>query len=670
MTSLAQAIRTFQSSGTSREEFLALVDRALSHESSREDATTARLIAVLHEEQARTPLPSDMFAAVRKRIEHASLASHGATSDETRMQTFAADFGKGASPGLSPSSASYDFVLPQNDQTKEVGDTLNGRFVLEECLGIGGMGTVYKALDLRKLEASDRRPYIAIKVLNLQFRGNPKSLIALQREAKKAQALGHRNIVTVYDFDRDGPVVYLTMEYLAGQPLSRVLRAPDFKGMDYEHALPIFRGMANALAYAHERGFVHCDFKPANVFLTDTNEIKVIDFGIARVFQRPEEESDATVFDPGSLGAMTPTYASVEMLEHREPDPRDDVYALGCTTYELLTGRHPFDRVPANQARSAGSRPVRPAGLGARQWRALRMALSFDRETRMPSVARFLEEFGVSEQSPARRRSVMAVSAAALAAAAAGVYYYAVTHRDVKTEQAVVKPETTAVQPLSVPTLATISPVLTSVPCAALAATLHGSSLSVQGFVDRAYGVQKLRDTLSRVAGVSNVDVHVQEVDADKCGVLAAVAPNYSANRTASLQTKDRVTQLTEGQPLVVDIKSPPYETWINIDYFQLDGSVVHLLPNARAKDNQAPPDYTASIGQSGDWIVGKPFGAEMIVLLATPAPLFDTPRPDSESRGDYLRALGARLHELELKFGRDKIAVDLVQIDTHARKH
>ena len=670
MTSLAQAIRTFQSSGTSREEFLALVDRALSHESSREDATTARLIAVLHEEQARTPLPSDMFAAVRKRIEHASLASHGATSDETRMQTFAADFGKGASPGLSPSSASHDFVLPQNDQTKEVGDTLNGRFVLEECLGIGGMGTVYKALDLRKLEASDRRPYIAIKVLNLQFRGNPKSLIALQREAKKAQALGHRNIVTVYDFDRDGPVVYLTMEYLAGQPLSRVLRAPDFKGMDYEHALPIFRGMANALAYAHERGFVHCDFKPANVFLTDTNEIKVIDFGIARVFQRPEEESDATVFDPGSLGAMTPTYASVEMLEHREPDPRDDVYALGCTTYELLTGRHPFDRVPANQARSAGSRPVRPAGLGARQWRALRMALSFDRETRMPSVARFLEEFGVSEQSPARRRSVMAVSAAALAAAAAGVYYYAVTHRDVKTEQAVVKPETTAVQPLSVPTLATISPVLTSVPCAALAATLHGSSLSVQGFVDRAYGVQKLRDTLSRVAGVSNVDVHVQEVDADKCGVLAAVAPNYSANRTASLQTKDRVTQLTEGQPLVVDIKSPPYETWINIDYFQLDGSVVHLRPNARAKDNQAPPDYTASIGQSGDWIVGKPFGAEMIVLLATPAPLFDTPRPDSESRGDYLRALGARLHELELKFGRDKIAVDLVQIDTHARKH
>ncbi|WP_370650691.1 hypothetical protein [Caballeronia sp. SL2Y3] len=73
-------------------------------------------------------------------------------------------------------------MLADTDQVKGVGDTLDNRFALEECLGIGGMGTVYKALDLRKLEASGRRPYVAIKVLNLQFRGNPKSLIALQRE--------------------------------------------------------------------------------------------------------------------------------------------------------------------------------------------------------------------------------------------------------------------------------------------------------------------------------------------------------------------------------------------------------------------------------------------------------------------------------------------------------
>ena len=668
MTSLAQAIRTFQSSGTSRDEFLILVDSAL----SVDDTSTGRLLEILREEQARTPLPADLYAAVHRRIEQASLASHGANSDETRLQT---------SPGAlhqrisQPAAPARDFVISETDQVKEVGDTLNGRFVLEECLGVGGMGTVYKALDLRKLEASDRRPYIAIKVLNLQFRGNPKSLIALQREAKKAQTLGHRNIVTVYDFDRDGPVVYLTMEYLSGQPLSRILRAPEFKGMPYAETLPIFKGMANALAYAHERGFVHCDFKPANVFLTDTAEVKVIDFGIARVFQRPEEETDATIFDPGSLGALTPAYASPEMLEHREPDPRDDIYALGCTTYELLTGRHPFGRVPATQARGSGLKPQRPDGLGTRQWRALRTSLAFEREARMPTVTHFLQEFGDTQKRSSMSGTAVkaAVSAGALAVVAAGGYFYASSHRAVPPEKVAAVPEKVVVAPAMpvVPalSLATVAPVLASVPCSALVASVQDQALGVTGYLGRSYGTQKLRSTLDAIPGVANPRVQVQEVDNDKCDVLKLIAPYLTASRPASIQIRDHTTQLTEGQPLVVQVTTPPYDSWVNIDYYQLDGSVVHLLPNARSKDNQAPPNYAATIGSGGDWIVSKPFGSEMIVLLVTPAALFDAVRPDSESRADYLRAVDKRLGELANKFGHDKIAVDLVQIDTHPRK-
>ena len=668
MTSLAQAIRTFQSSGTSRDEFLILVDSAL----SVDDTSTGRLLEILREEQARTPLPADLYAAVHRRIEQASLASHGANSDETRLQT---------SPGAlhqrisQPAAPARDFVISETDQVKEVGDTLNGRFVLEECLGVGGMGTVYKALDLRKLEASDRRPYIAIKVLNLQFRGNPKSLIALQREAKKAQTLGHRNIVTVYDFDRDGPVVYLTMEYLSGQPLSRILRAPEFKGMSYAETLPIFKGMANALAYAHERGFVHCDFKPANVFLTDTAEVKVIDFGIARVFQRPEEETDATIFDPGSLGALTPAFASPEMLEHREPDPRDDIYALGCTTYELLTGRHPFGRVPATQARGSGLKPQRPDGLGTRQWRALRTSLAFEREARMPTVTHFLQEFGDTQKRSSMSGTAVkaAVSAGALAVVAAGGYFYASSHRTVPPEKVAAVPEKVVVAPAMpvVPalSLATVAPVLASVPCSALVASVQDQALGVTGYLGRSYGTQKLRSTLDAIPGVANPRVQVQEVDNDKCDVLKLIAPYLTASRPASIQIRDHTTQLTEGQPLVVQVTTPPYDSWVNIDYYQLDGSVVHLLPNARSKDNQAPPNYAATIGSGGDWIVSKPFGSEMIVLLVTPAALFDAVRPDSESRADYLRAVDKRLGELANKFGHDKIAADLVQIDTHPRK-
>src|SRR5471030_3275834 len=670
MTSLAQAIRTFQSSGTSRDEFLILVDSAL----SVDDTSTGRLLEILREEQARTPLPADLYAAVHRRIEQASLASHGANSDETRLQT---------SPGAlhqrisQPAAPARDFVISETDQVKDVGDTLNGRFVLEECLGGGGIGTDYKALDLRKLEASDRRPYIAIKVLNLQFRGNPKSLIALQREAKKAQTLGHRNIVTVYDFDRDGPVVYLTMEYLSGQPLSRILRAPEFKGMPYAQASPIFKGMANALAYAHERGFVHCDFKPANVFLTDTAEVKVIDFGIARVFQRPEEETDATIFDPGSLGALTPAYASPEMLEHREPDPRDDIYALGCTTYELLTGRHPFDRVPATQARSSGLKPQRPDGLGTRQWRALRTSLAFEREARMPTVTQFLQEFGDTQTRSGMSGAAVkaAVSAGVLAVVAAGGYFYASSHRSAPPEKVAAVPEKVAEAPAPMPvvptplSLTTVAPVLASVPCSALVASVQDQALSVSGYIGRSYGTQKLRTTLNQIPGVTNPGVQVQEVDDDKCDMLKLIAPYLTTARAASIQTRNHNTQLTEGQPLVVQITTPPYDSWVNIDYYQLDGSVVHLLPNARSKDNQAPPNYAATIGSGGDWIVSKPFGSEMIVLLVTPAALFDAVRPDSESRADYLRAVDKRLGELANKFGHDKIAADLVQIDTHPRK-
>ena len=108
---------------------------------------------------------------------------------------------------------------------------LNGRFVLAQRLGEGGMGTVYKALDLRKQEAQDRTPFVALKVLSEDFRRHPEALKSLQRETKKAQTLAHPNVITVHDFDRDGATIYMTMEYLPGQSLDRIVRAKDFKGM-------------------------------------------------------------------------------------------------------------------------------------------------------------------------------------------------------------------------------------------------------------------------------------------------------------------------------------------------------------------------------------------------------------------------------------------------------
>jgi hypothetical protein len=656
MANLAQTIIGFQNGASSRKEFFAQLDKTL----AAGQTNTAGLLRILDEQNARAPLPPDVYSEARRRIEGLAGMRRGAINDETCVQT------KPGEPLPFLDSTGGRDAPRQADspeRVKGIGDTLNGRFVLEECIGFGGMGTVYRALDLRKLEASDRKPYIAIKVLNAQFRGHPKSLIALQREARKAQALAHPNIVSVYDFDRDGAMVYLTMEYLVGKPLSHELRAPGFKGMPYAEAMHIVEGMGRALAYAHERGFVHCDFKPANVFLTDRGAVKVIDFGIARVFQKPEQEADATVFDAGSLGALTPAYASPEMLEHREPDPRDDIYALACITYEMLTGRHPFDRVAATQARDSGMKPLPPKSLGRRQWRALRAALSLRRETRTPSVAQFLQEMTVPRRN-GRLVLGLAGGGVALALLAAGVGYFWESRDE--------SPRPAAEAPAPPPTLAMVRPVLGAVPCSALAPELRERALRVRGYVGKDYGVERLQQTLTGIPGIAEVALEVEPVDADKCGELQSFAPYWVSNRLggagATLHTRKRATELVEGDPLVLDLTTPGYDSYVHVDYYMLGGSVVHMVPSRRARAHQAPPNYSATIGSFGNWVIGKPFGTELLVLLVTPVPLFETLRPESESKDDYLRAVATRLEQIAEKHGADKIAADFLQITTRAR--
>lgn len=670
MANFAQAIRAFQSSALSHEDFFAQVDRVL----TTEQASSAHLLEILGEEHTKIPLPHDVYAEVQRRIERFSKSTQSLSADETHVRTNLGDRAPSATV------ASNDQSVAAPDRMKGVGDTLNGRFVLEECIGFGGMGTVYKALDLRKLEASDRKPYIAIKVLNVQFRGHPKSLIALQREARKAQTLAHPNIVTVYDFDRDGSMVYLTMEYLSGKSLSQTLRMPGFTGMPYAQALHIVSGIAKALAYAHERGFVHCDLKPANVFLTDTGEVKVIDFGIARVFRKPEEDVEATVFDAGSLGGLTPAYASPEMLEHLVPDPRDDIYALACITYELLTGRHPFNRVSATQARSAGIRPQRPKNLGHRQWRALKAALSFDRETRTPTVTRFLQEMnGERRTATTVALATSGVTIALLFAAALSYYWKPQTGGDepaalaapaVNIPQAIPQ----AIPQMAPPTvpmlsIASITPILARVPCSALAPSVRDHALRVQGYIPKSFGIARLKDMLSAVPGVNTLNLDVQQVSDNECGVINTFAPywarNRQAGRAASIHARQSNAELTEGDPLIVDITTPGYDSYVYVDYYVLDGNVAHLVPNMRAKANQAPPNYAAAIGSLGNWVIAKPFGTELIVLLTTPIALFDGIRPEYESRPDYLRAVEKQLGQMASKYGPERIAVDFVQITT-----
>jgi serine/threonine protein kinase len=183
---------------------------------------------------------------------------------------------------------------------------LRGRYVIERVLGEGGMGTVFLAQD-----EEENQPF-AIKVLKEDFRRHPDSLKALREEVIKSRSLAGPNIVGVYELGRDRSIVYVKMEYLQGKSLDALLDDDFARGMPLTQAWPIIDGVCAGVAYAHDRGVIHSDIKPSNIFVTTAGKAKVLDFGIARAVRAPTKR-----YDPGDLGALTPTYASCEMLEHR-----------------------------------------------------------------------------------------------------------------------------------------------------------------------------------------------------------------------------------------------------------------------------------------------------------------------------------------------------------------
>jgi hypothetical protein len=221
--------------------------------------------------------------------------------------------------------------------------------------------------------------------------------------------------------------------------------------------------------------------------------------------------------------------------------------------------------------------------------------------------------------------------------------------------------------------LAAVMSALAGVPCSALYASVQDHALQVRGYVEERAGIAQLREALNGVPGLKTLNLDVQQVGGHNCDVVKTFAPywtlNHQAANGASIRAKAPNGQLTEGSPLVVEVTTPPYDSYVNVDYYVLDGSIVHLVPSRHEKDNQAPPNYSATIGSMGDWVIAKPFGTEMIVLLTTPAPLFDAARPDSEPRADYLAAVDQRLKQMAAKYGAGRIAVDFVQITTRAGK-
>jgi serine/threonine protein kinase len=256
------------------------------------------------------------------------------------------------------------------------GSVLAGRYQLEELLGRGGMGVVFRATDVQMPGVR-----VAIKLLNHEMRKEPELLNMLRESVRKARALPHPNIAGVYSVESDGQNDFVIMELLVGQTLESMLNNEFARGLPLRMARVLIDDLCGALAYVHDHNVIHCDIKPSNIFVTPSGRAKLFDFDIARVVRGP-----VGYFDPSRVGAHTRSYASIEMVECGKPDPRDDIYALACVAYEMLSGRHPFGGASAREARDQQLHAEPLPSLSHRENQVLLQALKFNREERLPRM--------------------------------------------------------------------------------------------------------------------------------------------------------------------------------------------------------------------------------------------------------------------------------------------
>jgi eukaryotic-like serine/threonine-protein kinase len=277
----------------------------------------ADLEALFHEALARAPADRAAFLTER---------CAGRPDLQTEVETLL----------RAHASASGSWEVPSVAQpTRLKAGARVGPYELLAELGAGGMGEVYRAHD-RKLGRD-----VALKILPTSFAADPERLRRFAREARLLAALNHPNIAAIYGLEESGGVRGLVMELVEGEDLSqRIARG----AISIDEALPIAKQIADALEAAHEKGIIHRDLKPANIKVTPDGNVKVLDFGLAKVLGGDGAAPDLPDLDRTHEGMVlgTAAYMSPEQARGHPVDKRTDVFAFGAILYEMLAGHRAF----------------------------------------------------------------------------------------------------------------------------------------------------------------------------------------------------------------------------------------------------------------------------------------------------------------------------------------
>lgn len=646
-----------------------------------------------------------------------------------------------------------------------------GKYEIVGELGKGAMGIVYKGFD----PGIER--YVAIKTVRKdQVPDDDEATAAAQierfkREAKAAGRMVHPNIVAIYEYGEDGETAYIAMEFIEGKSLKDYF--DDQERFDVKAIGRIMIEMLSALEYSHKSGIIHRDIKPANIMMTKAGEVKITDFGIARL------ESSSLTQAGTVLG--TPSYMSPEQFMGQQVDARSDLFSAGGVLYQLLTGEKPFTgSLTTIMHKVLHATPERPSALNVQVPgvfdRVAAKAMAKRPDERFQSAAEFGEAvkaalegrplpgaadsgddeatmiggdatlmageatlvgagaaaYATPPGAPRRGAAPAAVAPAgaaakgggggvaaiaaglvALAAVGGGAWWFlgrpqptpvisSAALQPAEPRMAPVAPQPSAPMPvpqapLSVappaapvfpasqtpvasfpapapaspptPVAAVAAPSLTALrqalgrlDCALLdLRSVPDGSIAISGSAGPRLTQAKIGQAIGAVAAGQTYTMTIDPVTEVMCNPLAASTDSRLANLDRSLPLQLRPANGTavfhKGEDLVIEVElggtaGGDAATYVQVDYFTLEGYVVHLWPNPLEADSRLTSGSRKRLGERAGggrfWTVGEPFGKELLVAIASPVPLFVSGRPEFETVDAYLPDLRKALADIQ----------------------